>query len=80
MRVQKKEVRKKLDVSIVSADTMEALMRFLGIEAGEEDRNLNRKLTLNSGRKHTSKKMPGEDGAVTPVLETENESDDFMRN
>lgn len=82
LRVQKKEVRKKLDVSIVSADTMEALMRFLGIEAGDFDRTLNRKLTLNSARKTTVKKAPESPrpGGVTPVLETENESDDFMRN
>jgi len=44
MKVENKRVRKDLDVNIVSAKTIEALMRFLGIEPDDSRYGLDNKL------------------------------------
>jgi hypothetical protein len=55
LEFEKKEVRKKLDISNIDAADLETMMKFLGVHPGEGDKTLNRRLT-QSQRKTTSKK------------------------
>ena len=57
LEVEKKEVRKRLDVSRIAASDLETLMTFLGVSEGEKDTGLTRRLTL-SNRKAGSRKQP----------------------
>ena len=42
---KKKQIRPRLDLSSLTAQTLGTLMNYLEIEQGDFDRNLNRKLT-----------------------------------
>jgi len=44
MKIQKKSVRKKLDVSNITAETVEALIGYLGLSGEDTNYDVNKKL------------------------------------
>ena len=82
-KFEKKQVRKKMDLSSISAGTVESLMKFLEIESGDFDKTLNRRLTQNSSRKTISKKQDvnkkEEVKTQASAIEEKTEEDDFGR-
>ena len=76
-KVEDKKVRKALDVKIISAETIEALVRYLNITENDTDYELDKKLTASMavGRKSTLV----EQRVDNPIKEEKEEDEDLDR-
>lgn len=79
LKFEQKQVRKKLDVGIISAGTIEALLKYLQLGAGASDKGLQRRLTLDGDRRKTIGRNTLRPQQNSDELRTEQDENDRIK-
>lgn len=58
MEIDKTHIRKPLDVNIITAQTLESLIKYLDLSPEDDEHEINKKLNLTQNNRRTTARVP----------------------